>query len=249
MQLSNHYTSRAKKVASVPEVVYIDTISDKLSGLDSVPIGYETSSKKVFNYNFTENKINLITGQNILTESTFKEGLIKLLSKIKDINLKVIDLTGKMKKINGIEIIGDNYDKAFAILNNEIVNEKNTPNKNIYVLVGTGHLKEKLSDKGYKIANNLFLATDTLEKTYFILIDDLSSMKKIQVEEWYQSKVNNTNGIWIGKDIGSQMLININNLTMEDRKRAFPNLGFVINKGNHIVIKHVVDNEESKNEK
>ena len=214
-----------------------------------MPIGFETTSKKVFNYNFTENKINIITGQNILQETTFKEAIIKLFAKLQNTNLKVIDFTGEIKPINCVQIYQDNFDKAFAIINNEMVGEKNNTSTNLYLVVGAGKLKEKLNDKGQKIANNLFLAVDSFQKTYFILIDDLSSIKKLQVEEWYQSKVNNTNGIWLGKDIGTQMLININNLTMQDRKIAFPHLGFVINKGNHIIIKHVIDNEVNKNEK
>ncbi len=249
IQQSNYYSTKAKKIASVPDVVYLNTISDKLNGLDSVPIGYETSSKKVFNYNFTENKTNIIIGQDVFGETTFVNALIKLLSMTKDINLKVIDFTNSMKEIDGIKVVKENLDREFAIINNEVVDEKNSLYKNVYVILGIGNLKEKLSEKGYNIANNIFLSIDTFQKTYFILIDNLSSMKKLQIEEWYKSKVNNTNGIWLGKDIGTQMLINMNDLTMNDRKLAFPYLGFVINKGNHIVIKHVVDNEENKDEK
>lgn len=246
-QLNNAYTTRAKKIKSIPNIVTIDTVIEKLDGLKSIPLGYEMATKEVLSYNFTENKINIITGENVSAEIPFIQALIKEIKSINNINLRVIDFVNAIK-IEDIQLHNDKYDQAFGIINNEIVAETKSEKTNIYILVGASALKEKLKETGKTILNNLFMASSTFKKSYFILIDNYSGIKTLQLEDWYQTEVDNTSGIWIGPNIGSQVIINLNNLSMEERKINFPQIGFSIRKGNHTIIKHVIDVEE-KNEK
>ena len=57
-----------------------------------------------------------------------------------------------------------------------------------------------------------------------------------------------TNGIWLGTEAGSQMSINISNLTLEDKKIEFDFMGLAVKKGTHTIIKYVVDTGDN-NEK
>lgn len=72
-----------------------------------------------------------------------------------------------------------------------------------------------------------------------------ASYKNVQVEPWYQSKIDNSNGIWLGTDAGSQMAISITDLTMDDRKLNFKDMAFTVDGGKRKVIRHVVDPEEN----
>lgn len=243
-QLNNAYTTRAKKVKSIPNEVTIDTIKDNIKGLDSLPIGFDVNTKEVFNYNFTDSKLNIITGEKINEEITFLNAIIKEISLLSNVNLKILDFTNTLN-IPNITIYKNNFDNALALINNEIVAEKNSKNSNMYIIYGIGDMKNKLSDVGRQIANNLFMASSAFQKSYFILVDNYSSYKNLQLEQWYQSQIDNSNGIWLGQNVSSQMAISANDLTMEDRKINFPGLAFAINKGKHIIIKYVIDMEET----
>ena len=47
---------------------------------------------------------------------------------------------------------------------------------------------------------------------------------------------------------GTQMLISVMSLSIEDKKIAFPCIGYPIYKGNHMIIKYAVDGVEKENE-
>lgn len=244
IQLSNYYSVRAEKINSVPNVVYLNMVIDKIKGINSIPIGYEMSTKNVLNYNFTENKINLISAKNIKEKISFITAIIKEFKALSNINIKVIDFLEELKNIKNVEVYREDFNKAFAIINNEIVAEKGSANTNIYILLGVGNINNKLSNKGKEIFRNIFSIVNKLEKTYFILVDNYASMKNLQIEDFWQTQVNNNNGIWLGEDIGVQMIINVTDLQTEDRKVSFQDMGFVVNNGNHVIIKHIVDNGE-----
>ena len=70
----------------------------------------------------------------------------------------------------------------------------------------------------------------------------------MQLESWYQNNIDNNTGIWLGSGIGGQMILNVNNLSIDDRNLSYPYMALVINNGNYKFIKHVVDMEE-ENEK
>ena len=242
VQLGNYYTIKAEKISSVPSVVYLDMIIDKIKGINSIPIGYEISTKQVLNYNFTENKINIISAKNIIEKLSFLTALIKEFKKIQNVDIKVVDMLGELGTVEDVNVYKDDFNKVFALINNEIVNDKENSNIKVYMLLGIGNINNKLSNRGKEIFESIMLASNTLNNTYFILADSYSSLKNLKIEDFWQSQVNNNNGIWLGGDVGTQMIINITDLQPSDRKSSFEDIAFVINNGNHVTIKLMVDN-------
>ena len=82
----------------------------------------------------------------------------------------------------------------------------------------------------------------------FMLVDTYVSFKRIQSDAWYQSSVDTGYGIWLGEDVGTQMTINFNNLSLEEKKMYFPYMGFAVKNGKHKVIKHMVEKMEENDE-
>ena len=146
----------------------------------------------------------------------------------------------------GINLIKNNFERELVLINNEIVGEVGSDKINYYFIIGIGEYRQKLSDMGVKIINNLFLASGQFKKSYFVFIDNYSSYKKLQLEPWYYQSVNNTCGIWLGADIGSQVIINVTNLSLDDKKLEFDYMGFAINNGKHEIIKYVVAGDENE---
>ena len=236
-QLQSAYTVRAKKLKTIPNVVTLDTIKQDQYELSNIPIGYNVYSKDIYKYNFSANKFNLIIGNDIYPCIDLVKALVCQMKNISNINLKVLDFTSV---VNDMEVINSDFDKQFAIINNEIFKAKESGMQNVYILIGVSQYKSKLTELGLKIANNLFMAADDYVNSYFIFVDTYQQMKKLQTEQWYQVQVNNNNGIWIGPEIGSQMAINVSSLSLEDKKLNYEYMAFAITNGNHTCIKYVV---------
>ena len=106
-------------------------------------------------------------------------------------------------------------------------------------------MKSKLSDNDRLIVNEIFETANKLVNTSFILIDDYANAKVLKLESWYQTEIDSSSGIWIGDGVGDQMAININNLSIDDRKLDFPYLTFAVKRGKKVAIKCVIDEEIS----
>ena len=248
-QLNAAYTTRAKQLKTMPEIVTLKDVAMENLKLSNIPIGYNVNTKEVFNYDFTENKFNMIVGNNVPQDFGFVKALIKMIQKTPNINFKIVDFVGALdKNIEGVKIVNNNFDNEFAIINNEIVNEANNELTNVYMIIGASGLNNTLTPTGKQIINNLFMASSMFKKSYFIFIDNYSDYKSLQLESWYQSQVNTSSGIWLGSEVGSQMCININNLTLEEKKMNFNFMSFAVKKGNHTIVKYVVDDGDT-NEK
>jgi len=115
------------------------------------------------------------------------------------------------------------------------------------MILGIGFLVDKINPQIYEKLAELFVHIGSVDNANFILVDTYNSYKKLQVESWYSS-VDNSSGIWLGGDIGSQILINVSNLSLEERKLDFPCLAFVVDKGNKTIIKHMVDKDDVNEE-
>ena len=87
-------------------------------------------------------------------------------------------------------------------------------------------------------------AINDAKKSTIILVDTYERMKRLRIETWFES-VNTSYGIWLGNNISNQNLFSVKSITMEDRKIVYEGLGFVINDAEYMMIKTVLDGEDS----
>ena len=239
-QLNSAYTTRAKKLKTVPDIVTLSNLNAENLSLSNLPIGYDINTKDVHYYNFTQSKFNLIMGNNLPQNFGFITALIKQIKTIPNLNFKIIDFVESLdSNFENLKIVNNNFDNEMAIINNEIVSQNQLTN--VYMIIGASGLSNNLTPQGKRIINNLFMASSTFKSTYFIFVDNYSDYKNLQLEPWYQSQVDSTNGIWLGNEVGTQMSININDLSLEDKKLEFDFMAFAVKKGSHTIIKYVVD--------
>ena len=244
-KLSQAYTSRAKKIPMIPDVVELNTLNQIIE-LNKTPIGYNIKNKQQFFYNFTANKITRIMTQ-LMNEDKldFIYAVIKQLSKLSQV--VVIDFVEAYERnYENVILYNNNFNNSIISLLNEL---QNKPNQNkFYIILGIGELKEKIEPNVYNSFNTVLTNISNYPNSYFIFIDTYNSYKKVQVEEWYQKNIDNSSGIWLGKEVGSQILINFSELSMEERRLEFSCMAFVSERGNKTIIKHMVDREVSNNE-
>ena len=249
---SQAYTSRAKKVPSIPDYPYVDSLYEHLDGLMNVPIGYNSDNKLPLLYDFQQNAFNIVLTSAMNDDRmSFVYALMRMFQHNPKTKVRVIDFVESYEKdIFGVECFNKDFDMAMVNANNEIIKSKDSDITNIYFLLGVGEMKKSLSVQGRQVFENICNNMANIKNTKFILVDVLVSFKNVQIEPWYQANVDNSYGIWLDKDAAAQIVINAPNVTVEDRKVDFPGVAYAISKGRHTIIKHMIDEKESdSNEK
>ena len=242
------YTSRAKKIPKIPAIVTFDSFENKGTGLN-IPIGYNIYNKTPFYYDFDVNKINIIAANSMdYDRMSFVYGLVELLQHNNNI-VKVIDFVGVYNnEILEANCCKDNYDMAIVEINNEIINNKDSDNKYVYLFLGASGIKDKTSPNGKQVLNNLFPKLASCNNACFIFIDTLGAYKSLQIEPWYKNYVDSSYGLWLDADVASQLLIKTSNVSMDERKINFQYITYAMIKGRHHIIKHVVKTKEGESD-
>ncbi len=248
-ELSNKYEYKAPRIPILPQMCSVEDVIYEMKDLTTIPIGIERNTLEVYVYDFTINKINLIISNYISSHIYFIYALIKELAMNSNVYINVIDALNIYKgNYEGVEVFTGNFDNVIASMYKVLQNEKNTNYKTIYIMIGVSVLKDKLSQDYKSIYEQIFMDVNKYENSIFIFADDNASLKKIQVDEWYRNNVDNSYGIWLGDGAGDQMAISIATLSFEEKKIAFPFIGYPIFKGNHMIIKYVIDGMDGKND-
>ncbi|MEG2564157.1 MAG: type VII secretion protein EssC [Bacilli bacterium] len=247
-QCNKAYTTRAKKIPTVPEIVTFTDIKDEIDSITNLPIGYDINTKKVYGYNFIQNRFTTILSNDITKNTSFLTVLLEEFKQLANTQVKVIDFISLMANKDFENNFYNSDDQGMVNLNNEIMASNETGTNNIYLFLGIGNLRNKLSPIGLQVCNNIFNSAEKLNNCYFIFADSYINYKRLQLESWYQSQVDTSNGIWLDEGSWGQMAINITNMTMDERKISYPYMGLVVHHGEHVFIKYVVEAEVNKDE-
>ena len=239
------YDYKAKRIPTLPEVVTSNLLADYVKDISQIPIGINSETKEVCLYNFTKNKVNAICTVDMEDHIGFFHALIDSLNKDENLIVAVIDAVSLLNQnVVGKEYYNNNFEMVLEAITTLIKNEENSPKNFLYVFLGIGELKSKLSPAAKETFNNIFANANTYNKTSFIVIDNSDSYKNFKNEMWHDSIVDKKAGIWLGYGVEDQFILTIPNLSADDRKMRDSNYGFYAVKNHRILFKKVVLNEE-----
>ena len=171
-------------------------------------------------------------------------GFIKILS----ISSKVyvIDTTGTINKISNINLINDDFSTFVKDMNFYFNTNDIDPNETYYIFCGFGELKNILSMSDYDSLVNIL--KQSKDNIHYIIFDSKDNLNNIKLEPWFKTNVSLNNYLWLGEGITMQSFTSDPNLSFEDKKLMFKNIGYIVKDGYCNIIKFAVDTE-AKNEK
>ena len=242
---------KAKRVPVLPDVVTLDDVESSLNGLNAVPIGFDISTKAPYTFDFTKERINIIS-TNILEDSfKFVYALSTLLASISNLDVYLIDFTKTIDVLKtGGKLTSTDFDSVITSIYNDVQNESSLSTRKLYFFVGLANIKDVVSAESYNLYKKIMTNSNVYKNTFIIILDEYNNLKKLQVESWYLSNVNKNIGIWIGEGVGSQTAITFRNLPIDFRKMAFNDMAFVSTKNTITPIRIVVAGMEDEiNEK
>ena len=236
--LNHRYPNiRARRIPQIPSKITDEALLKYSTDINRIPIGVDTNNISIFYQEFLKDKITQVSGNGIPTNTTFICGVINAINKAGSSLIELIDPTNYI----GIsEDEGNYYSSDLDEALDTVINNISDDSVNHFVIVnGVKDLLDNISDeskeKFYELLKNIKNSTNSC----IILIEDYNSFKKLSLDDWYVENVKTNNGIWVGKNINSQILIEINNLLPEDANQEFEGLCYSINNGEYTVIKGI----------
>ena len=239
-KLNQKYKIKAKSAAKLPDTVTYEMVSDKIKDLKSVPIGFSDETKEIYNYDFDKKPVTLILSNDLEKCKDFTYAINKLFETIPNTESTIVDLTNKLEqKYVSKEIMNKNYDNVLInVIQN--VNKEADGKKRTFIFYGFSKFKNNISEKYLQYYDSLFENISKFKNSKLLLIDDYDSFKNVEIENWYSTAIDASNGIWVGEGVDEQMLIEFDNITNDIRKENFKNIAIVCEDGKPVVIKHIV---------
>lgn len=240
--LNNAYVTKASKIPSIPERINVYDLIDKQDN-NIIPIGYNLDTKDIATFNMDTKSIIPITATNIdEVKISFVHAMIRMLSLNKDNTVTVIDFANAFpKNMENVKAVKDKYEEEFIKMNNDIIN--NDGKERYYFIIGASFLPSKISKELYKAISKLFINIKNYGNVHILFVDVSNGFRELMLEE-FKDSIDTKNGIWLGANVGAQSIISLPNLTPEEKRIDDGYLAFVVSRGSHEVIRHMLDMEE-----
>ncbi len=249
--LNDAYISKAPPIPSIPQRINVQDFYSLVSEHNTMPVGYDITTKTITYYNFSDKGIFPIVATNIdEIKISFVHALIRLLANQKQNKVFVIDFANAFpKKMENVIAYTkkEEYEQAFINLNNVVKTTPTTDIDNYFFIIGSSYIKNNISEELYKTISDILVNIKNYNKTHILLVDVSNGLKMLQEEPWYE-EIDKKNGIWLGENVGSQNIIKISNMSPEEKKINFLAMGVLVSKGKYQIIQTMLDVEE-ENEK
>jgi len=195
----------AKSIPVIPRKVRFKDVEKALKSISNIPLGIAQKSLNIYSYDFTKNLINIIISKNIEDVIQFTSNVLEELKKVEHLNVVVFDAERIIQ--SGKNKLKENYEHFYKNLNN--IEENNISENTICVIIGIDRFLSDLDDGETEFYEMLNKATE-YGNYNFIISENATKFKNHEYDEWYKKYVINDDGIWIGKGINDQYVINVN---------------------------------------
>ena len=247
-ELHEKSSKKAPKIPTLPEFLTVDKLLNRKYNLTNIPIGITKTKLSILNYDFAKSNFNPILSTDVNSNIHFVYGLIELLKQIPNLSIKVIDVFKIYNNSQGIYVYNDDFDNTIKQMKSEIINDSKLKKKNIFIIIGLGALKNNILQKSKVLLDEIFSNLKTYKNNSFIIYDDYNSYKSLEMENWFRDNVDQTTGIWLGDNADNQLAIKMPNLTLDDKRIMFKQIGYIVKNNSHTIVRYVVD-KEFKDEK
>lgn len=229
-ELDKTYQTKAKSIPTLPDKITMEQIKDSIENLSSFPIGISKKNLNIYKYDFKKNMIHIITSKNIEDSIEFTSHVLEAIKQLEDINIVIFDAERilQSKKVN----LGLNY-KNFVL---GIENNSNKNKQVLGIIIGIDKFLNDL-ENGEEEFQEMLKKAEELGNYNFIIVDNATRFKNHEYDEWYKEYLSGDTGIWVGKGMSDQFLININSSNNDIQNNCGESFGYVIKQGEPDLIK------------
>ena len=233
---------KAPRIPSMPDFLLVDQFINEKYDLTNIPIGISKNKLSICTYDFSVNYTPVITSD-LKNNMHFVYALIELLKQIPNTKIRIIDVLKLYNNYQGIKIYNEDFDTIIKQIRIETLDDQKNDYNNIFIIIGLGAFKNNVPEKTQRTFNFVFEKIKEYKKNRFIIVDDYNSYKSLELEPWYVKNIDKSTGIWLGENGANQLSIKMPNLSLEERKIMFNQIGYIVKNSSHTIIRYVVDKE------
>lgn len=245
--LCKRFQNKAPNVPVIPKIVSLNMVMDSVKSYDSLVIGYDVATKRELTYDMTSKKIIPILAEDMKSQINFIYALIEEIKAIENVKLQIIDVDSMIdfNKLHLVEFYNQDFDSVISKMYQDVTHPIQNV-LNVYMITGIGKLQSKLGMDATKLYNSIFTYVDRLPNAFYLFVDNYESYKKLQVEDWYSTSIDSKCGIWLGLNVGSQIAITFNKLSLDEKRISIPDVAFATEKNKNYCFKKVVTIDEEQ---
>ena len=227
------YKAKVRSVKVMPKSTTFDDLVKQVKTIDSIPVGYEIETAELINYNFTSNKINLITGEEVLEDVSFMGTILDLMDTVKNTKINIFDFASSINFEGNASYYSVDYMEPFKEI---LSNTASVPTINY--LIGYGITEGVLNEEEYLALKQIMANASKLNNQYFIVIDNIDRLIELE-DQTLISVLDRNTGIYYGNAIDRQEFYNVNNINQIDTDARIDNKTYLIINGNAVTLKGV----------
>ena len=237
-KINSNDVMKANPINCLPKVVNYSYIADYYDTLRNLPIGLNTETSEVFQYNFLTEKFDIILGKNEYNINQFIKSLIELIS-MKKGTLKAVlfdplrifsDLKPNVTHVNENHVIG--LKNFIKFLDNKV---SDSTKETVVFITGLPILLS-MDKEVPTLIKTIFEKVKKIDKINIILCGDNNQISLLSREEIFTKYFKTDSAIYIGREFDSQYLIKVNN-PKSVRGEMQDNYAYVIENGKPTKIK------------
>ncbi len=233
---------KAPRIPSMPDFLLVDQFINEKYDLTNIPIGISKNKLSICTYDFSVNYTPILTND-LKANMHFIYALIELLKQIPNTKIRIIDVLKLYENYQGIKVYNEDFDTIIKQIRIEALDDLKNDYNNLFIIIGLGAFKNNVPDKTQRTFNFVFEDIKKYTKNRFIIYDDYNSYKSLEVEPWFVKNIDKSTGIWLGENATNQLSIKMPNLSLEERKMVFSQIGYIVKNSSHTIIRYVVDKE------
>lgn len=208
----------ARKIPVMPNIITIDRVKGKLTGVESIPVGISKKTLNTVCYDFKKTVADIIVAKDFEDAVAFSRNIVEETKLLPNIEVITIDENDTV----------DSFLEKYGILNNHILSNDKEKTKDILCVIEGIEKILGLFPTGAGEFETLLRNAANSKNCNFIIVDNAAKLKAHQFDSWYKSYLSNDTGIWVGNGVDNQFVIT----TEINRKVIVPscgnNYGYVI---------------------
>lgn len=256
-ELYNSGVTKAKGIPVLPEQVDLQFIEPYvLKNSLSIPIGVETASLEVNNFDFSKNYVSLIQSEDrefdvfisalsrvTSTLSGIDTVLLDPFNAVKDCATSVEHLTTKKDVSTAVERLFDVVLERHNSIKEALESDVSCPKYPVvlYMISSLKDLHEQLTEEQSEKLDLILEKGSTKLNVFIVIAETSKNISSFNYEKWYVANVSQSDGIWIGSGVADQYYIKLNKTTSEMSEEISNLFGYSINSGKATKIKLIND--------
>lgn len=233
-----------KKIPVLPDKLDVSDLEGLLTDRNRVPIGIGKDNLEYQYLDMASNTITLIMGLDMDEILPFAKGLVKLVGKLEDSRVVVLDPNRRLDVGSNVEYKTSNMeeciDELFELLlyrnntykdNNGVLPDDVVYDSVIYIMQNYNDIYDELSDENKEALRALLEKNDVAYNLHIIIIEEQPSMHIRAAEMWFKKHCGLGNGVWVGNGIADQYTMKVSSVDRALRKGVDDDFGYVLNNG------------------